>query len=740
MSVEGNSDSTTAQFWFSSDDKFRFGIETADIFVTNAVFRDCSAWYHFLLAFDAANATSADKIILYVNGVRQTTSTYTAPSNTDYGFNRSGAIHSLCRRQNNADWYFNGYVAQAQFIDGQALTPASFAETDATTGQWIPKAFSGGSYGTNGFYLKFADNSTTAALGTDSSGNGNTWTTNNFSVTAGAGNDSMVDTPTSYGTDTGVGGEVRGNYATLNALALNGNTLSNGNLDYLAGGNNKPTLTTIGIPASGKWYIEITDVNSGNGSFIGGVGTASANVGTYLGADANGWSYQTHASNAGYFNNNTFTTTGRINGHGSNTILGIAIDRDAQKIWFAINGTFVNSGAPASGTNAQYSNLPTSGELFAGGSTGTGQNITFNGGQRAFAYTAPSGFKCLVDTNLPVVAAKPNTLMDVVLYTGDGGTQTVSGLAFGPDFVWTKVRNIGYGHRVWDTVRGATKRLETHDTTAEVTETTALTAFNSDGFTVGSEANVNQSGRPYVAWCWDAGTSTVANNSGSISSQVRANASAGFSVVTYQANAPNNTIGHGLGVRPEFVITKARTRNDNWLVYHSALGVDKWLHFNRELAVITTSGIWGASGDWTSTKFGVSTNSIEGNNYGSNDFVAYCFAPVVGYSSFGSYVGNGSSDGVFVHLGFRPKWLMVKRTDAAEYWIVFDSVRNTYNIVDLRLLPSSSSAESSLSTNPVDFLSNGFKNRGSDTFLNASGGTYVYAAFAESPFQYARAR
>jgi hypothetical protein len=236
-----------------------------------------------------------------------------------------------------------------------------------------------------------------------------------------AGNDSLVDTPTSIAaTDTGVGGEIRGNYATFNALALNGNTLSNGNLDYLAGSANKPTLATIGIPNTGKWYFEFTDVDS-TGSFTAGVGSASVGASSYLGADANGWGYQTHPSNAGYHNSGVFTTTGRINGAGSNTILGVAIDRDTQKIWFSVNGTYVNSGVPASGTNAQYSNLPSSGELFPGASTGSSQNIVFNAGQRAFAYTAPSGFKALCDTNLgdPLVA-KPNTLMDVALWTANG--------------------------------------------------------------------------------------------------------------------------------------------------------------------------------------------------------------------------------------------------------------------------------------------------------------------------------
>jgi hypothetical protein len=703
---------------------------------------------------DTTQATAANRILLYVNGDQ--VSAFSTSSDTSLNFDTAINTTTAHRLGAGVDSggglasYFDGYLTNIHFIDGQALTPSSFTETDATTGQLIPKTYTG-SYGTNGFNLLFADNSsnTASTLGKDTSGNSNNWTPNNLSVTAGAGNDSLVDSPTSYGTDTGVGGEVRGNYATLNALALNGNTLSNGNLDYLAGGNNKPTLTTIGIPASGKWYIEITDVNSGNGSFIGGVGTASANVGTYLGADANGWSYQTHASNAGYFNNNTFTTTGRINGHGSNTILGIAIDRDAQKIWFAINGTFVNSGAPASGTNAQYSNLPTSGELFAGGSTGTGQNITFNGGQRAFAYTAPSGFKALCDTNLPApLVAKPSTVFDVITYTGTGssltlpnGSSTPTSIAFTPDFVWLKGRSGATDHAIYDSVRDVQKDLVSNSTAAETTQTTGLTAFGTNTFTVGSLAKLNTSSATYVGWCWDAGTgSPVSNPDGSITSQVRANATAGFSVVTFTASgtAGSDSCGHGLGVTPGLVIIKRRDSADDWYTWHKSFSnLQRNYLLLNSTAAVTLSGndSWGAG--MTSSVIGFRSQGVAAGN-----MVAYCFTPVVGYSSFGSYTGNGSADGPFVYTGFRPRWLMIKVTNISnESWVMKDSARGTYNPNEPNFYADLSAAEqTSNSSRYIDFTSNGFKLRGTEVSVNGSSNTYVYIAFAESPFNYSRAR
>jgi len=694
---------------------------------TTAVYRDYSSWMHVLLAIDTTQATASNRAKLYVNGTQVTAfSTATYPSqNTDLDCN-GAIVHNIGREAARSNYYTNAYLADIYFIDGQALDPSSFTETDATTGQLVPKAFSG-SYGTNGWHLDFADNSaaTATTLGKDTSGNGNNWTPNNLSVTAGAGNDSLVDSPTNYGTDTGVGGEVRGNYATSNPLDNGGQTLANGNLDITGIASNwRGTRGTIGM-SSGKWYWEVTIsfTNSGSNQSLLGIATNAASIsGNYASAGAYGWEY--YSNNGNKFNNGSNPSYGAA--YTSGDVIGIAFDADSGSLTFYKNG---------SSQGTAYTGL-TSGPYFPSFSLFGTSLVSFNGGQRAFAYTAPSGYKALCTQNLPApLVTKSNTVMDVVLYTGDGGTQTVSGLAFGPDFVWTKVRNIGYGHRVWDTVRGATKRLETHDTTAEVTETTALTAFNSDGFTVGSEANVNQSGRPYVAWAWDAGTSTVANNSGSISSQVRANATAGFSVVNVPGYTyPTKTAGHGLGVEPHFIITKSRGVSNPWIIYHKSAGANTYFQFDTGAGYTGVAGVWSGV---TSTVFPLNSGVNQ-----QTDIVAYCFAPVVGYSSFGTYTGNGSgSDGPFVYTGFRPRFLMVKRTDNTANWFVLDTARNTYNAVNSYLMPNSSSAEdSNNSTVNTDFLSNGFKLRATTDALNTSSATYIYAAFAESPFNYSRAR
>ena len=323
--------------------------------------------------------------------------------------------------------------------------------------------------------------------------------------------------------------------------------------------------------------------------------------------------------------------------------------------------------------------------------------------------------------------------MDVALYTGNGGTQSITGLAFSPDFVWTKVRNIGYGHRVWDTVRGATKRLETHDTTAEVTESNALTAFNSDGFSVGDEANVNQSSRPYVAWCWDAGTTTASNTAGSITSQVRANVSAGFSIVTWTTTSSAGTVGHGLNITPSIVLFKRRDSAQDWYFETNIIdGSYDYLVLNSTAAKVDGGSSWSTRATSTTITSFTGTAGLT--------YVAYCFAPVVGYSSFGSYVGNGSSDGPMVYTGFRPRWLLVKSVNYADTWVLIDAARETYNVMNTQLRPNSSNAESVAVNDAFDFLSNGFKIRGGGAVINTSSAPFVYACFAENPFQYARAR
>jgi hypothetical protein len=289
---------------------------------------------------------------------------------------------------------------------------------------------------------------------------------------------------------------------------------------------------------------------------------------------------------------------------------------------------------------------------------------------------------------------------------------------------------------LFDTIRGANVRLNSNSTNPDYTETTALTSFNSTGFSMGGNIQTNGSSQTYVAWTWDAGSSTVTNTEGSITSQVRANASAGFSVGTWTGTASAGTIGHGLGVAPEFIIVKNRSVSDSWYCYHKSLGNAARIQLNETSAQTTGSSQWNSTSP-TSTVYSVGAGSWQASG---NLIVSYCFAPVAGYSSFGSYTGNGSADGPFVYTGFRPRWVMVKDATQADNWIIVDAARNTYNSAGLRLFPNLSNAESSFYSAQFDFLSNGLKVRNNNGDINASGDTYVYAAFAEHPFATSRAR
>ena len=725
-----------ALFYFTSSDYLQFSDDSFGYIRTASVFRDPSAWYHIVLTVDTTGATAADYLKIYVNNVRQAIGASSLPALNSQGQINTATAHSIGSPQPYANnEYFNGYLANIHFIDGQALTPASFAETDATTGQWIPKAYSG-SYGTNGFYLQFADNSnnTASTLGKDYSGLGNNWTPNNLSVTAGDGNDSLVDSPTNYGTDTYVGGEVRGNYATLNPLDKAVDvTLTNGNLDISHSGssNLRAARATIKL-TTGKWYCEAvrttgTDCHSG---IITGSSSLFqfASTSVFYGEDGKLYVDGSAATNYGI--------TIAIG-----DVVGIAVDMDAAKIYFYKNGTLINTGGTSFTTTGND-------WFFKVGTYFSGSVNTVNFGQRPFAYTAPSGYKALCTQNLPApLVTKSNTVFDVITYTGTGssltlpnGSSTPTSIAFTPDFVWLKGRSGATDHAIYDSVRDVQKDLVSNSTAAETTETTGLTAFGTNTFTVGSLAKLNTTSATYVAWAWDAGTSTVSNPDGSITSQVRANASAGFSVVTYTGNGTSGaTVGHGLNVAPQLLIVKRRSSagaTANWAVWHGSLTAGQNLFLNTTDSASAYSPSRFTSTLPTSTVFSIGGD--DETNYSGGTYVCYAFSPVVGYSNGFSYTGDGNADGSFVYLGFRPRLIMLKRSDSTSNWTLLDTSREGYNVDNDPLYPNTADAEGTADL--VDITSNGFKLRTTDVSVNASAGTYIGFAWAEMPFNYSRAR
>ena len=629
-------------------------------------------------------------------------------------------------------------MTDVNFIDGQALTPSSFGETNAQTGVWQPKAYSG-SYGTNGFYLNFSDNSNTTAatLGKDYSGNGNNWTPNNFSVTAGVGNDSLVDTPTPYGVDTGAGGTVRGNYATWNPLVVNKPTLTNGNLDA-DGSDLKTAISTMGV-SSGRWYWEITIGSGTNTPNMGVTSFANDNAdpGVYLGA---GRSYVSSGGGSGVYKNYTATSTVAdsdfSNANTAGAVIGFALDCDAGTLAYYVNNVLGHTDTTVAAGTVLYPmtcNFNSAANNY--------RNTSVNFGQRPFAYTAPSGFKALCTQNLPTPAigatstTQAGDYFNPVLYTGNGNAtaQAITGTGFQPDWVWIKSRSNTYVNLLFDAVRGAGKQLISELTNAETTVANFV-SFDSDGFTVnanGGASSYNANGATYVAWQWKANGAGSSNTAGSTTSTVSANTTSGFSIVTWTGNGGEVTVGHGLGAVPSLIIHKFRSAVSNWSVYTATTGAGKRLKLNTTDAVATDGSFPVAP---TSTVFSI--------NAGSNDpgvtMLAYCFAAVPGYSAFGSYTGNGSSDGPFVFTGFRPAFVLIKGTSAGYIWTIEDNKRDTYNPETKYLQPQASDAEGTFTTQ--DFVSNGFKIRTTDTAWNGNGITYIYMAFAENPFKYSLAR
>jgi len=349
----------------------------------------------------------------------------------------------------------------------------------------------------------------------------------------------------------------------------------------------------------------------------------------------------------------------------------------------------------------------------------------------------------------PAQGSSPEDYFDILTYTGDGQTsQEIDGLSFTPDFLWIKERNDSASHQLHDVLRTAGTALFSNLTNAEITSSTYVQSFDSDGFTVGDSGGTNELNKTYVGWNWKANGSGVSNTDGTITSTVSANTDSGFSIVSYAGNSvAGATVGHGLGVTPDMIIVKSRTATAgylNWGVYHKDLGATKAIYLNTTGGASTASGPWNNTAP-TSSVFSLGNDGGYGFGISGQNYIAYCFSEVDGFSKFGSYTGNGSTDGPFVYTGFRPAFVMVKGSTFTSNWNLVDDARNTFNITDNILRPNLPNVEidgSAQGANSLifDFLSNGFKLRYSTGDINGSSQTFIYMAFAENPFKYSNAR
>jgi len=730
-----NNDAGYSTIYFAANDTLHFTGFYTVYFQTTQVFRDPSAWYHIVLAVDTTQATSTNRIKLYVNGAQVTafgTTNYPA-QNATFSINNTGT-HYFGFDGFGSSGYLDGYISEVNFVNAQQLTPSSFGETDTTTGSWKPKAYTS-TYGTNGFYLKFSDIATTsgsnAGLGKDFSGNANYWNTNNISVTAGTTYDAMKDSPT-------LTSATVSNYAVMNPVGIIKTTsaslatFAGANLNVSGGAAWFYAYSSIAIPiGSGKYYAEFTINTSGGSDYIAvGINPVVGSFGATAHSSSEGGVW--YSNNATKWLGNTNSSYGAS--YTANDIIGVAVDSGASTITFYKNNT-------SQGSISFNSNL-TSNTLALLGVDMYNSSISANFGQRPFSYTPPTGFVALNTYNLPdSTIKKGNTVMDATTYTGTGASLSVTNTsAFKPDFVWVKGRSGATDHALYDSVRGTTKQLESNTADNETTEATGLTAFGTGGFTVGALAQINTNTATYVGWQWQAGQGSTSSGTGTggITSVTQSvNTTAGFSIVTYTGSGTTGTVTHGLGVAPSWIIIKSRSAVDTWRVYHASLGNTKYINLNDTSAAGTASTVWNNTSP-TSSVFTLGTESSV--NGSGRTQVAYCWAEIAGFSKFSSYTGNGSSDGVFVYTGFRPKYVMIKRTDAVNSWYVYDSQRNTYNTSKLVIFAESSSAEATSTTSDIDLLSNGFKIRGADSGINASGGSYIIACFAENPFKNSNAR
>jgi hypothetical protein len=706
--------------WFNGDNTMSVYVDYDSSWTgkltTTKTFRDPTAWYHFVLAVDTTQGTASNRIKFYVNGTQITNLSVAAyPAEDSEGDMCNTQAHYIGRYGNSATYWLNAYQAEMHFIDGTALTPSSFGETN-DQGVWVPKKYTGGSYGTTGFYLDFADG---ADLGDDESGQGNDWAESNI-----AASDQSTDTPTN-------------NHCTLNVLdPITGSVeVTEGARQVkFTGGDQDSVLGTI-FQSKGKWYWEMKYVTAGGGGNWG-ITRKDFNVSSDFGSTSGSYAFR---SGGDKINNNSAASYGSA--WSADDIIQCAWDADNGKVFFGINNTWQASGDPAAGDNPAYSSIGTT--VVDGGGLGPGASsegntvYLFRFTEAECSYDPPTGFKHLNTANIAEPEIKDgstNFQMDDFAGTGSSNARTFGGNSdMQPDILWIKAKNTTTGWIEFNAAVGVQKYNMLNNQDGEASDSNSLTAFGSDGFTVGSFAAVNSGSYGFFAFGWSAGNSGSSNEAGSINTTTTfVDTSAGISVGTYTGTGSGATVGHGLGVTPATVIIFPRSNGDHKLVANWQSGIsaygEKWKLNDTEAASSSSNQITAAS----STTFTLGTDA--GVNGSSRTYSYYAFAEVEGFSRFGTYTGNANADGPFLYCGFTPQIFIAKADRAGEDWIQFNTKTDAYNPAINYAYPNDEAAFTNSSTYLVDFLSNGIKIRGTEGRINRDGETIVFMAFAENPF------
>ena len=794
---------------------YDFGVTVAPI-----KFRDTSAWYHLVVTIDttlgSGTTNEADRIKIYINGTRQTVVATSDGSGSQDFADEDQTVASFQDGKQRWGATVTGsqiahiYLAECNGVDGLALDASYFGETK--NGVWIPKAPNVSEYGNHGFRLQFTStahdapaslgSADTDNIGADSSGKNNHFT--------------AVDAIDTY--DCAMPDSPENNFATWNPIyrQYGDNTflaLTNGALFVTGGGDVNSdrayAMSTMSVneilrnsDGAGA-YMEVRSPSvGGDNGYIGLLGQSRA--------DQRSDGALGRSDNSGYSHYHLISPNGRtlleagesssaalagLNGApDDNAVIGFAVKSDG-KFFISVDGTFSTNADgdtqnPATGANpmgtidttidfffhcgnisAFQGNFGQDG-TFGGNETTTSDGETYNratntdaNGIGSFHAPVPTGYLAMCTSNMAEPTIGPNSdtqatdYFNTVIYSGNNDATRTFDVGFVSDWSWFKARNgDGYGHQLYDSNRGVTKRLFANTTAAESTNAEGVTSFDSSGnLAIGTDAFLNEDGTTMVIWNWKCNggtaTATISESGNNPAAVVQANPTAGFSIITYTGTGAVGTIAHGLGAIPKLMLIKNRTSGttDDWMVYHGENSAytsaanqtispqDEHLHLNNTLL---SANVAENFNDTAPTSSVLTVGTTHNVNADGETYVAYVFAEVLGYSKFGSYIGIEESDGTFQYTGFRPAFLICKLTNGGTtaHWAIFDNKRETGNVNDNVFFIDGSVENSAVNDRSVDFLSNGFKVRSSAFRINGDADTVVYIAFAEVPFKYANAK